>query len=595
MYGWMGKVIFVNLSDRTVEIKPLPEEIAHTFIGGRGLGARMLWDLVGAKVEPCSPDNALIFATGPLTATGFQTSGRFSLSTKSPLTNTILDSNCGGIWGARFKQTGHDVLVILGQADSPIFLEITPEGVEFKDASELWGKTVSQTINALRGKNRSILCIGPAGENLVKFASIMVDKSRALGRGGSGAVMGAKKLKAIVVFGDKKPKIYNPELFNFVRYEMTKLLRANPVTSQGLPLFGTAVLVNIINISGAFPTRNFQESQFEGAEKISGEAIAEHFLIKNAACWACPIACARVTKTSHAEGDGPEYETVWALGANCGIDDLEAITEANYLCNDMGLDTISTGGTIACAMEMAERGIIKSELRFGRADLLIPTIIDIAYRRGLGDELAEGSLRFARKYGVPELSITVKGMELPAYDPRGMQGQGLLFATSNRGACHTRGNMVGMEILGLPKLIDRFMYQGKANFVILHQNLAAVLDSLVICKFVNFAVTEEYFARALEAVTGVEYSMGDFNVIGERIWNLERLYNLFNGFTKADDTLPARLLKEPIPDGPSKGYVVHLEPMLIEYYKARGWNEEGVPTLQTLKRLGLDKLPMIQN
>ncbi|MDW8103281.1 MAG: aldehyde ferredoxin oxidoreductase N-terminal domain-containing protein, partial [Anaerolineae bacterium] len=240
MYGWMGKVLFVNLNERMAEVKPLCDEIAHTFIGGRGLGARMLWELVDAKVEPYSPDNALIFATGPLTATGFQTSGRFSVSTKSPLTDTILDCNCGGVWGVRFKQTGHDVLVITGQADSPVYLEISPEGVRFKDASELWGKTVSQTTEALGGKNRSVLCIGPAGENLVRFASIMVDKSRALGRGGPGAVMGAKKLKAIVVSGDKRPGVYNPELFNFVRYEATKLLRANPVTSQGLPLFGTA-------------------------------------------------------------------------------------------------------------------------------------------------------------------------------------------------------------------------------------------------------------------------------------------------------------------------------------------------------------------
>jgi len=590
MYGWMGKILVVNLTDRTAETAPLDEEMARLFLGGRGLGARLLWDLVGPEVDPLSPENVLIFATGPLTATGFQTSGRFSVSTKSPLTGTVLDCNSGGFWGMRLKRAGYDALIVKGQAESPLYLEVTPEGVEFKDASHLWGRTVSQTTEALSGKGRNVLCIGPAGENLVRFAAIMNDKTRALGRGGPGAVMGSKRLKAIVVAGEERVSVHNPELFRFIRYEATKLLKANPVTSQGLPQFGTAVLVNVLNTVGAFPTRNFRESQFQGAEAISGEAIADNILVKNTACWACPIACARVTRTSRAEGEGPEYETVWALGANCGVDDLEAVTEANYLCNDLGLDTISTGGTIACAMEMAERGVIKSELRFGRADLLAPTVADIAYRRGLGDELAEGSLRFARKYGVPELSMTVKGLELPAYDPRGMQGQGLLFATPNRGACHMRGNMVGPEVLGLPKLIDRFQYRGKAVFVILHQNMAAVLDSLILCKFVNLAVADEYFARALTAVTGIEYSTGELHQVGERIWNLERLYNLREGFTRADDTLPRRLLEEPVPDGPSQGYVVHLEPMLEEYYRARGWDEEGVPTQDTLKRLGSEAL-----
>jgi len=587
MYGWMGKILEIDLTQRTATVFPLDEEMARLFLGGRGLGARLLWDLVGPGVEPLSPENALIFATGPLTASGFQTSGRFSVSTKSPLTGTVLDCNAGGFWGMRLKRAGYDALIVKGQADSPIYLEITPEGVKFKDASHLWGKTVSQTTEALSGKGCNVLCIGPAGENLVRFATIMNDGTRALGRGGPGAVMGSKRLKAIVVKGEERISVHNPELFQFIRYEAAKLLKANPVTSQGLPQFGTAVLVNVLNTAGAFPSRNFQRSQFEGAEAISGEAIADTILVKNKACWACPIACARVTKTKRAQGEGPEYETVWALGANCGIDDLEAITEANYLCNDLGLDTISAGGTIACAMEMAERGIIESDLRFGRAELLAPTLVDIAYRRGLGDELAEGSLRFASKYGVPELSMSVKGLELPAYDPRGMQGQGLLFATSNRGACHMRGNMVGPEVLGLPKLIDRFQYQGKAVFVILHQNMAAVLDSLVVCKFVNLAVPDEYFARALTAVTGIEYSTSELHQVGERIWNLERLYNVREGFTKADDTLPPRLLEEPVPEGPSKGYVVHLEPMLEEYYQARGWNELGIPTQETLKRLGL--------
>jgi aldehyde:ferredoxin oxidoreductase len=339
------------------------------------------------------------------------------------------------------------------------------------------------------------------------------------------------------------------------------------------------------------PTGNFRQSQFEGADRISGEALSERYLVKNASCWACPIRCTRISRVGEGpELEGPEYETTWAFGAQCGVDDLAAIIEVNALCNDLGLDTISTGSTIGCAMELAELNHIKSDLRFGRADLLASTVEDIAYRRGLGDELAEGSRRFAAKHGAPELSMSVKGLEMPAYDPRGMQGQGLLYSTSNRGACHMRGNMVGLEILGLPKLIDRFQVQGKSSYVILHQNTAAAIDSLGVCKFANLAVGDEYFARALSAVTGLNYATGDLIRAGERIWTLERLYNLREGFTAADDTLPPRMLEEPVPDGPSQGWVSHLAPMLAEYYRARGWDDEGVPTQEKLEELELTGL-----
>jgi aldehyde:ferredoxin oxidoreductase len=294
-----------------------------------------------------------------------------------------------------------------------------------------------------------------------------------------------------------------------------------------------------------------------------------------------------MTRTSTKEGEGPEYETVWALGADCGIADLEAITEANYLCNDLGLDTISTGATIACAMELAERGIIDSELRFGRADLLLDAVRDVGYRRGIGDEMAEGSLRFARRHNAADYSMTVKGLEMPAYDPRGMQGQGLLYATSNRGACHTRGNMLGPEVVGLPKLVHRLQVQGKAGIVALHQNSSAAIDSLAVCKFVNMAVADEFLARALTAATGITYSTADLLRAGERIWNLERLYNLREGFSRRDDTLPRRLLEEPVKDGPNKGWVSHLPEMLDEYYRWRGWDDDGVPMPTKLAELGL--------
>ncbi len=593
MQGWAGKILDINLSDGTVETVPLDMEMARLFLGGRGLGARLLWDLVGPEVKPLDPENVLIFTTGPITASSSQTSNRFNVSTKSPLTNTLLHTNSGGWWGMQFKRTGHDALIVRGKAAKPVMISITPDGVSIDDAAELWGKTVFETTEAL-GQNRNkrnVLCIGPAGENLSRMAAIMNDKERALARGGAGAVMGSKNLKAIVVEGEERNRPADKDQFKFMLYETGKLLKASPLTSQALPEFGTAVVLNVVNEIGALPTRNFQENQFEGAHKISGEAITDEILVKNQACWACPITCTRISKTkSGKEGEGPEFESTWAFGAQCGIDDIDTIAEANFLCNDLGLDTISMGNTIGCAMELAEKGLIDNDLRFGQADKLLDLINDTAYRRGLGDDMADGSYRMAEKYGAPELSMTVKKLELPAYDPRGMQGQGLVYATSNRGACHETGNMLGPEVLALPRLIDRFATQGKAGIVSVHQDSAAVIDSLVYCKFANMAVAEEFFARTLTAVTGEHFTADDLMKVGERVWNLERLYNQREGFTQNDDTLPDRLLNEPVAEGPSKGFTAKLAPMLVEYYQFRGWDENGVPKADKLAELGLDSL-----
>lgn len=590
MEGWAGKILEINLTDGSIKTHTLDEDLKHLFLGGRGLGARLLWDLVGPKVDPLSPANALIFAAGPLTASGVQTSNRFTVTTKSPLTGTILDANSGGWWGMQFKRTGHDALIIRGKAAHPVIIEINHEGVFIKSAGDLWGQSVSATTNTLGqdDNRRNVLCIGPAGENLCRMASIMNDGTRALGRGGPGAVMGSKNLKAIIVVGSLRNRPADPELFRLMLYEAGKLIKANPVTSQALPEFGTNVVMNVINHFGVLPTRNFQKSQFEGAEDISGERLAETLLVHKKACWACPIACTRVTKTKREEGEGPEYETTWAFGAQCGIRDLEVIAEAGYLCNDLGLDTISTGNTIGCAMELGERGWVDTDLAFGHPEMILPMINDIAHRRGLGDKLAEGSYRFAETLGASEFSMSVKKMEIPAYDPRGMQGQALLFATSNRGACHMRGNMLGPEILALPRLVDRFATKGKAGFVAIHQDSAAVVDSLGVCKFANLAINEEYFARLLSSITNIPFSADDLMRVGERIWNLERLYNLREGFTRSDDTLPDRLLNQPVDEGPSAGFNVNLPPMLDEYYRFRNWSLEGVPSQAKLKELDLE-------
>ncbi|MCI0518658.1 MAG: aldehyde ferredoxin oxidoreductase family protein [Chloroflexi bacterium] len=590
MKGWTGKILSIDLAAHSASVQELDAQIARLFLGGRGLGVRLLWDLVGPEVEPLSPENVLIFAAGPLTATGAQTSNRFTVTTKSPLTGTVCDSNSGGWWGMQFKRAGFDALIVRGRSPQPVWIEITPEGIQFHEAADLWGKTVSEVTAALGQDNnkRNVLCIGPAGEYLARIAAIMNDGTRSLARGGPGAVMGSKNLKAIVVAGKQKNAAADQEMFRFMLYETGKLIKASPITSQAFPEFGTSVVMNIVNEIGALPTRNFQQSQFEGAEAISGETMSETILTGNRACWACPIACTRETKTDNAAGEGPEYETTWAFGAQCGIDDLPLIAEANYLCNDLGLDTISTGSTIGCAMEMSERGIVPGELRFGRADLLHETIRSIAYRQGLGDRMAEGSQRFAASFDAAEFSMSAKGLEMPAYDPRGMQGQGLLYATSNRGACHMRGNMLGPEVLALPRLVDRFANQGKAGIVATHQNEAALVDSLVVCRFTNIAVSAEYFARLLTAVTGTRFTGDDLMRVGERVWNMEKLYNLREGFTRADDTLPERMLTVPVAEGPSAGHTARLERMLDEYYRFRGWDAAGKPVSRKLTELNLE-------
>ncbi len=594
-YGWVGRIARVDLTTGKVRTHELERDLPAPYLGGRGFGARILYDEVGPSVDPLSPQNLLIFATGPLTGTKAPTGGRFSVSTKSPLTGTVHDSNSGGKWGVRFKGAGYDALIITGAANAPVWLLIDEKGIRLNDAEKLWGLDVESTTDMLLGPvNRpdlaSVACIGPAGEKLVRFASIINDRSRAAGRGGVGAVMGSKNLKAIVACGNQKPALADASGFEFAVYESRKAIRQNPITAIGLPKYGTAGLVKIMNLLGALPTRNFQDCFFEDAQKVSGEALREKLLVKRGACWGCPIGCARVTRTKCAQGEGPEYESLWALGPECGIGDLEAIAEANYLCNCLGLDTISTGVTIACAMEMAERGIADIDIHFGNTRDMMNTIEDIAYRRKLGDELAEGSRRFALSHNAGESAMEVKGMELPGYEPRAMGVQGLGFATSNRGACHLRGNMLNAEILGIPKLVDRFTVEGHAGILIYQQHISAVFDSLGMCKFAGFALSDEHLARLLSAATGMPFESHSLHTIGERIWNLERLYNVREGFTLKDDTLPRRLLEETLSQGPAKGRVVNLLPMLEEYYRFRGWDNKGVPTRQKLTQLGLGDL-----
>jgi aldehyde:ferredoxin oxidoreductase len=592
--AWHGRGLRVDLTTARSSEESLDPDVAHAYLGGRGLAAYLLLSRGLHGVEALGPANPLIFATGPLTGTGAPAAGRYSVSARSPLTGTVFDGNSGGAFGVVFKRLGYDYLWVDGALAAPGYLLVGRDRVEVREAADLWGLEIPVTLDRLRERHpqSESAVIGPAGERQVVFASIVNNRGRSIGRGGLGAVMGAKNLKAIVVAGDGelRPSPADEERFAFVVYEATKMLKSNPITSQALPEFGTAVLVNVLNQAGAFPTRNFRESQFEHAEDISGEALRKGFTKKRSACRGCSIGCARRTTTANESGEGPEYETLWALGADCGVGDLSAILEANYACNRLGLDTITAGSTIACAMELAERGLLDGGPRFGDGAALAPLIAATAAREGLGAELALGSRQLAERHGAPELAMQVKGLELPAYDPRGMKAQGLAFATSNRGGCHLRANMLGPEILGVPKMIDRFATLGKAGLLINIQNLNAILDSLSLCKFTAFAMKEDYYARLLSAVTGEAMEPQELLRIGERIWTTERLFNLAAGFARSDDSLPRRLLDEPVVAGPSRGEVVDLQPMLDEYYVSRGWDQEGRPSERKLRSLGLTSL-----
>lgn len=597
MGGYNGKVLRINLTEGKISTEPLNKDLAKKYLSGRGLAGKMFFDEVAADVDALSPENTMYIATGVLTGTNAPTSGRFMVVTKSPLNGCIASSNSGGYWGAQLKFAGYDMVILEGKSPKPVYIAITDDKVEIKDAAKVWGKDVYATTDALKlefGDDKAkVLTIGPAGETLSLNAAIMNDLFRAAGRSGVGAVMGSKNLKAVVVRGTGKVQNANPDEMKKVLSAALGKIKENGVTGAGLPTYGTAILVNIVNESGIFPVNNFQDSYDANAEKVSGETMTANHLIKKDACYRCPIACGRYSKWEGGEGAGPEYEAVWSFGPDCGIHDYDAIHKANDLCNKLGMDSISAGTTIATAMELFQRGYIKPEelegipLEFGNVEGMVEWTRKMAYAEGFGAKLAQGSYRLAESYGHPELSMTVKKLDIPAYDPRGIQGHGLQYATNNRGGCHVRGYMVSPEILGLPQKLDKDTLEGKATWVKIFQDLTGVIDSIGMCLFTSFALGLPEYTAIVNAVTGENYTDEELLACGERIWNVERLQNLRVGMTIADDTLPERLLKVPIKSGPSKGSVHRLPELLPAYYAERGWDEAGVPTPERLKQLGI--------
>jgi aldehyde:ferredoxin oxidoreductase len=614
--SWAGKILRVDLTAGTCKSEPTNMDWARAYLGSRGLGTKYIVQEVDPKVDPLSPANKIIWATGPLTGTMASTGGRYTVITKGPLTGAIACSNSGGYWGAELKMAGWDMVIFEGKSPKPVYLFIEDDKAELRDAAHLWGQSVWHTEETIKKQHQDPLIrvssIGLAGENQVLFAAVVNDLHRAAGRSGVGAVMGSKNLKAIAVRGTKGVgNLADPKEFMRITKEKKKILADNAVTGQGLPTYGTQVLMNVINEIGGLPTRNHKDIQFEGAKDISAEAMAtprksdgKAQLVTNQACFGCTIACGRISKidpTHFSVANKPqywgatgglEYEAAWALGAANGVNDIEALQYANTICNEQGMDPITFGATIGAVMELYEMGVLTKEQLgvespFGSAKALCEFADMTANGVGFGKEIALGSKRLCAKYGHPELSMSVKGQEFPAYDGRGIQGMGLAYATSNRGACHLRGYTVASEVLGIPVKTDPLTAEGKPELVIAFQDATAAFDSAGICIFTSFAWGLADVAPQVAAACGPEFTLENMAKIGERIWNMEREFNNKAGFTNKDDNLPPRLMNEPAKTGPAKGLVSKLPEMLPKYYAARGWNADGTLKPETRTRLGL--------
>jgi aldehyde:ferredoxin oxidoreductase len=588
--GFKNREILVNLTDGTVATREIDEELARKYIGGRGLGVKYVFDN-GPHVEALSEENILCIMTGPVTGSRSTMSGRLCVVTKSPLTGTVTDSHMGGWTAARLKWAGVDNVIFSGKSARPVYLYIENGQAELRDASDVWGKGTRETIRTMQqryGKeDLSVMCIGQAGENLVRFANFMNEHDRSAGRGGTGAVAGYKNLKAIVIKAPQKGNMPQPareEAYKEANQKALKAVMEGGLTAPkkgGLSVYGTNVLTSIINEVGALPTMNSKYTHYEQAEGHSGETVNATILVADNTCHACPVACKKEVEVKEGKYktrvESFEYESGWALGANCGLSDANAIAYLINMCNEYGIDTIELGNTLSCMMEAAERGLIEEEFAWGDADRMIELTEALVFRRGIGDVLAEGTARAAAKFGDANLAMVCKGQSIPAYDPRGIQGIGLGYATSNRGACHLRGYTVASEIAGIPEPTDRLKPEGKGELLKIFQDLFAFSDSMNICKFSSFSENAENYAEQYSAMTGIPITADDVLKIGERIYNLERYYNNLAGFNRReDDYLPKRFTEEP-GTGNSAGHVSRMDIMLDEYYKVRGWVDGVVP------------------
>ena len=615
--AYMGKILRVNLSKGKIEAEDLREDWTQMFIGGAGLATRYLYDEVPKGVEALGADNKLIFMTGPLTGTASASAARYSVVAKSPLTGIWGHGNSGGSFGPALKRSGYDGIIFEGVSPQPVYLKIIDGQPELCDASQLWGKIVPETedlIQQASEKKLTIASIGPGGENHVRYAAIMNNKHRAVGRCGLGAVMGAKRLKAVACGGKAGIKLANKDTFREIAKKQIELLDES-MLKVGFEAFGTNMVSDMVNARGGYPTRNWQHGVFEDIEEVNSEALTEKVFVKGVNCFACPIACGRGTEIREGQwkghkGEGPEYETTNTLGAQCGISDMNAITMANYLCNEYGLDTITAGSSIAFAMECYEKGILTKEqtggleLKFGDSELVVGLIEKIAKRQGVGDLLAEGSKAMSEKLGQgsEHFAMHVKGLELPAYDPRAAKITGLGYVTANRGGDHITAYVQGPTFIDAPFLLvedshieDPFVANPKEAKVVMDmENALTMFDCIGACKFMGILLPAEDYVQLISHATGWDFKVEDFRKSGERIYNLMRAFCVREGITREADTLPKRLMEDPLPEGPAKGMVIDkdtLEMLKDAYYEMRGWDKEtGKPTAEKLAELGLEDI-----
>jgi aldehyde:ferredoxin oxidoreductase len=615
-FGFHGKILEADLSRGDLRTLPLDGGLIERYLGGRGLATRLFCDAVDPTCDPLGPENVIVLATSPLVGTTAPTAGRGHMVFKSPLTGLIGSANSGGTWAAAFKASGFDALVVKGRAASPVWLDISPEGGRIEAASGLWGLDVHAatdrlTEGAAPGLRPKVLCIGPAGENRVRFAAVVNDKNRTYGRSGPGAVWGSKNLKAVRVRGKAKIAVKDKERFQSGLDQAVYLMKQAPVTKRLLRELGTAGLVELIDLIRMLPHRNFQDCSHreEDLERISGETLAKTLLERPGACYACPIGCQRHTRVpggpdrdegvrGDEKGEGPEYETTVLMGPVCDVYDLPAITRANYRCNELGLDTISFGGTVACAMELHETGLLAAadaqgvDLRFGSAAALETLARLVAGRRGIGDRLAEGSRRLAASCGRADLSMSVKGLEIPGYDPRASFTQALGYMTSPTGACHLRGGYaVSLAFFGGAKEIPRFSLLQSPIAIRNMQNLGILQDSLGVCRFTGYAFAADPWSRMASGATGLDLSTARLEEIENRVAALERIFNLAAGLTPADDALPERFAATPIVVDGRERVVSReaMERMRRDYYRVREWDDQGGPTPALRRALGIEE------
>ena len=612
MFGYMGKILRVDLTSGNITEESPKEEDRKMFLGGSGLATKYLFDEVPKGADPLGPENELIFMAGPLTGTESPSAGRYCVVTKSPLTGFWGEANSGGNWGVYLKISGFDGIIFKGISPKPVYLVIDDGKAELRDAKHLWGKGVSETDRLIKeelGEDCDVAVIGIAGENLVRYAAIINDVHRAAGRCGVGMVMGSKRLKAVAARGTQEIRIANKDAFSEISKRNYDLVNESMLKIT-LETYGTAMVTDLVNVRGGFPTRNWQTGVFPDIDKISGITLESTLLVDRKHCYACPISCCRVSVVKSGpyacKGEGPEFETIGAFGAMCALENLEAITLAHNLCDDYGLDVVSAGSTIAFAIECYEKGILTKadtdglELKFGDADVVIQLIHKIAKREGIGDLLAEGTKRVAAKLdkGAEKFAMNVKGLELPAYDPRAAKICGLAFVTANRGGDHITAYIEGPAFTDIPFLcveeskIEDTLVENPAEAKVVKdlEDALTVFDCVGTCKFMGMALAAEDWVDMIANCVGWDFGVSDFRKAGERVYNLARAFNVREGLTRADDTLPKRLLEEPLPEGPAEGHKVEkLDQMLDAYYEFRGWDKKtGKPTPEKLKELDLD-------